>query len=48
MEVMIDLHATDIDEPRTALARFFEQTQSIIQIGGEKRWALDIERVGMQ
>ncbi len=36
MEVMIDLHAADIDEPRTALARLFETEQSFTQIGGEK------------
>jgi hypothetical protein len=34
LKVMIDLHAADIDERRTAFARLVETAQSFTQIGG--------------
>ena len=48
MEMMIDLHAADVDQPGTAFPRFFEAAQGFIQTRSEKSGAMKIEREGLQ
>jgi hypothetical protein len=42
MEMMIDLHAADVDQPGATFLRLFEAVQGFIQIRGEKSgpWSL--------
>src|SRR5664279_45142 len=42
MKMMIDLHAPDIDERRTAFPRFVEAAQRFTQIRSEKSGSLEV------
>lgn len=48
VEVVVDLHAADIDQLSAGLPRLFEFRQRLRQSLREVGWAFDIQRIGMQ
>lgn len=48
MIMLVDLHAADIDEPRTTLPCRLESLQGLIARHGEDSPSLDVERIGLE